>query len=200
DEEEGALPTTAIPKPMSNGASPVRPLVAYPDDDDDVMDILTASPNAPNSSEDNKEARQDENEEARGRDPASAPGNHPASGLSRSKSPPERLAEKRRREEDEEDELGKMMLGGGGGAGGTKRRSSASSANSDRSSSSAPAREGLPAAAAVVATATHGHALRRKSSLKSKDGAAGKRLGVGGPLSLALKSGRASQSDGDEDG
>ncbi|KAK4981052.1 Platinum sensitivity protein [Elasticomyces elasticus] len=166
DEEEEALPTTAIPKPMSNGASPVRPITQGTE-----------------QFRNNKEVRQDENEGPRGRDQVSAHSNHPASGLSRWKNPPERLAEKRRREEDEDedDEMGKMMPGG------TKRRSSPSSLNSDRSSS---AREGQ---------VTHDHSLRRKGSLKSKDGGGGKRLSIG-PISLALKSGRGSQNDGDEDG
>jgi len=42
DDEEGGLPTAANRIP--NGASPVRPLVNYPDDDEEPMEILASSP------------------------------------------------------------------------------------------------------------------------------------------------------------
>lgn len=71
-----------------NGASPVRPLVNYPDDDegdDEADDLAAAAPSVL---------------------PQSAPeGTQETESPSSSKSPPERLAEKRRREEDEDDEL-----------------------------------------------------------------------------------------------
>jgi protein phosphatase-4 regulatory subunit 3 len=75
-----------------NGASPVRPLVNYPDDDaeEDDMDILAGD--VPSSAQ-------------KLSTPASTPddGGSPKSGAVGS--PPERISEKRRREEDEEDEL-----------------------------------------------------------------------------------------------
>lgn len=86
DEDELARPG----KPAINGASPVRPLVNYPDDDaeeDDVnMDIPLAMRNAT--------ATIQAKDEGKSPKAASAVG-----------SPPERVSEKRRREEDEEDEL-----------------------------------------------------------------------------------------------
>lgn len=51
DEEDGGLPTMSKDGPLINGASPVRPLVSYPDDEDDDdgegMDILASSPDPP---------------------------------------------------------------------------------------------------------------------------------------------------------
>ncbi|KAJ4369537.1 Platinum sensitivity protein [Didymella sp. IMI 355093] len=86
DEDELAAPG----KTVLNGASPVRPLVNYPDDDaeeDDVdMDIPLAMRNAPPATQTEEEAK-------------------PSKTTSASGSPPERISEKRRREEDEEDEL-----------------------------------------------------------------------------------------------
>ncbi|OAK97227.1 DUF625-domain-containing protein [Phaeosphaeriaceae sp. SRC1lsM3a] len=78
-------------KPGINGASPVRPLVNYPDDDaeEDDMDILATS--MPSSAQ--KLATTQASDE-------STSPNAAAVG-----SPPERVSEKRRREEDEEDEL-----------------------------------------------------------------------------------------------
>jgi protein phosphatase-4 regulatory subunit 3 len=86
DEDELAAPG----KTVLNGASPVRPLVNYPDDDaeeDDVdMDIPLAMRNAPPAAQAKEETK-------------------PSKTTSASGSPPERISEKRRREEDEEDEL-----------------------------------------------------------------------------------------------
>lgn len=86
DEDELAAPG----KTVLNGASPVRPLVNYPDDDaeeDDVdMDIPLAMRNAPPAAQTKEETK-------------------PSKTTSTSGSPPERISEKRRREEDEEDEL-----------------------------------------------------------------------------------------------
>ncbi|KAF1925684.1 DUF625-domain-containing protein [Didymella exigua CBS 183.55] len=86
DEDELAAPG----KTVLNGASPVRPLVNYPDDDaeeDDVdMDIPLAMRNVPSVTQAKEETK-------------------PSKTTSASGSPPERISEKRRREEDEEDEL-----------------------------------------------------------------------------------------------
>ena len=103
-DDEDELSAKAKPlNSMTNGSSPlVKPLVDYPDDDDELV-VARKSPS---------------NDEA---DPVTlAPvakevASQKATMLS-SPSPPERLSEKRRREEDEEDELGKLSY--------TKRRSS----------------------------------------------------------------------------
>lgn len=74
-------------KPV-NGASPVRPLVNYPDDDeseDDVDDLAAATPSVlPQSIQATTQAEESQ---------------------AASKSPPTHLSEKRRREDDDEDEL-----------------------------------------------------------------------------------------------
>lgn len=85
NEEESQF--SSILKPVANGASPIKPLVDYADEDDD-MDILTedASPARPLQSNEAAPAVRHE-----------------------TPTPPERAAEKRRREEDEEeDELSKL--------------------------------------------------------------------------------------------
>lgn len=85
DEDELAAPG----KTVLNGASPVRPLVNYPDDDaeDDVdMDIPLAMRGATATTQTKDETKLPKTTSAAG-------------------SPPERISEKRRREEDEEDEL-----------------------------------------------------------------------------------------------
>lgn len=86
DEDETA---SELIKP-TNGASPVRPLVNYPDDDEDDMDILAAD--IPVSAQKVSAATQTAGEST-----------SPKTGAVGS--PPERISEKRRREEDEEDEL-----------------------------------------------------------------------------------------------
>ncbi|KAL7776420.1 hypothetical protein CFE70_006836 [Pyrenophora teres f. teres 0-1] len=107
DEDE---PITGTGKLSMNGASPVRPLVNYPDDDaDDAdMDDLTADVTA--SAPKISSATQTPDE-------ATTP--HQTSAGS----PPERVSEKRRREEDEEDEL----LASISTSAGPKRRASTSS-------------------------------------------------------------------------
>ncbi|KAF2434588.1 DUF625-domain-containing protein [Tothia fuscella] len=76
-------------KPVTNGASPIKPLVDYPedDDDDDTMDILAqdTSPDQPRETIESPTPVKDQ-----------------------PLPPAERLSEKRRREEDEEDELTKL--------------------------------------------------------------------------------------------
>lgn len=107
DEEDDGLPNTAR---AVNGASPVKPLVNYPPDDDgdeEEMDILATS--APSASPHTASV----STQTLGAQTA------PAAG-----SPPERISEKRRREEDEEDELLANLSSSG-----TKRRASFSSAN-----------------------------------------------------------------------
>lgn len=107
DDEDDHIPGTG--KPVLNGASPVRPLVNYPDDDpdDDDMDVLGVD--LPVSAHKLSTTQSlDENTS-----PKSA-----TTG-----SPPERISEKRRREEDEEDEL----LASISTSAGPKRRASTAS-------------------------------------------------------------------------
>jgi len=92
DDEDDGLPNGV----KANGASPVRPLVNYPDDDDgdeDEMDILATS--APSVSPHTSSTATQTQET-----PDTSP-----SAKTDVTSPPERISEKRRREEDEEDEL-----------------------------------------------------------------------------------------------
>ncbi|KAF2652711.1 DUF625-domain-containing protein [Lophiostoma macrostomum CBS 122681] len=107
DEDDG------LPQPVKmNGASPVRPLVNYPDDenDEDELDILaTSAPSA--SPHTSSQATQTQE----------SPTTSPLSKANAT-SPPERISEKRRREEDEEDELLASLS-----TTGVKRRASTSS-------------------------------------------------------------------------
>ena len=109
DDEDEQL--TAAGKLCMNGASPVRPLVNYPDDDadDEDMDYLAtlSSASAPKMPTETKTPE----------DTTTSPKTTSAG------SPPERISEKRRREEDEEDEL----LASISTSAGPKRRASTSS-------------------------------------------------------------------------
>ncbi|EON68325.1 hypothetical protein W97_07583 [Coniosporium apollinis CBS 100218] len=111
EEDENRIPDV---KPAANGASPVRPLVNYPDDEEDAMETLPQRTPA-------KESQ-----------PAAEPSDSPQREQTPvpQAPPPERLAEKRRREEDEEDELGKLSTL-------TKRRSSSVSSAGSTASSNA---------------------------------------------------------------
>jgi len=99
DHEEDDENFQTILKPVTNGASPMKPLVDYPDDEDETMDLLAQdpdpSPDQPRETTDTLSSK-----------------------AATASSPPERLVEKRRREEDDEDELSKIATQQ------TKRRSS----------------------------------------------------------------------------
>ncbi|TKA61658.1 hypothetical protein B0A55_13407, partial [Friedmanniomyces simplex] len=144
DEDEDIGLPTAMKARLPNGASPVRPLVSYPDDEDEEMeqmeqtDILASSPDrealsrAKSSSDpDGLEGMDTESTspERESPEPASERGRDrrpvPVDGSpGRQASPPEPMAIKRRREDEEDDdELGKLM-------GGTKRRNSSVSTSS----------------------------------------------------------------------
>jgi protein phosphatase-4 regulatory subunit 3 len=110
DDEDDGLPSTG--KPVMNGASPVRPLVNYPDDEgeEDEMDVLaTSTPST--AAHSTSSATQTKDTPTTSPSPKSNPG-----------TPPERISEKRRREEDEEDELIANLTSSG-----TKRRASVNS-------------------------------------------------------------------------
>lgn len=114
DDEDDALPHAV----KMNGASPVRPLVNYPDDDgeEDDMDILATS--APSVSPVTSSAATQTQE---------SPDTSPSAKANVS-TPPERISEKRRREEDEEDELLASLS-----TSSTKRRASLNSNASNQS-------------------------------------------------------------------
>ncbi|KAK3065830.1 Platinum sensitivity protein, partial [Teratosphaeriaceae sp. CCFEE 6253] len=138
DDDDLGLPTLGKGGlRMPNGASPVRPLVNYPDDDEEeegemehMQNILASSPDRDvvkkNGSSSDPEApldtdptsdevmRMSPDPEERGRDRRPVP---VEGSPGRQGSPPEPMAIKRRREDEDDDELGKMM-------GGTKRRNS----------------------------------------------------------------------------
>lgn len=145
-EDDEGLPT-AVKQAMVNGASPLKPLVSYPDDDDEMderMDILASSPDPPHkkqsssSSSDDQRTLTDPSDSAAAEpmDEDSTSPTGPAEdegqrGRNRTpvrvegspgaqQSPPEPLAVKRRRNDEDEDELGKMMAG-------VKRRNSSAS-------------------------------------------------------------------------
>ncbi|KAF2836744.1 DUF625-domain-containing protein [Patellaria atrata CBS 101060] len=111
DDEAGIEVGGASPlKPVANGASPVRPLVSYTDDDEEEvegMDVLSTTTNAPVTNQ-NQQHPAPASEHILPSQPAPSP---------------DRLSEKRRRDEDDDDELGKLSSH-------PKRRTSASSQGS----------------------------------------------------------------------
>ena len=145
-EDEGGLPTKAVHGGVPLGASPIRPLVNYPDDDDEEddgpLDLLASSPDAarerkgssdpaPDSSAgpDEKDSTNHVLEVSKEPHAGDDDDEHAQRGRGRDRtprhqqpqSPPEPLAMKRRRQDDEDDELGKLM------GGHTKRRNSTAS-------------------------------------------------------------------------
>lgn len=229
DDEEGGLPTSASAKGLHaegvpNGASPVRPLVNYPTDEeeDEGMEMLASSPDRheaqaagrsgekqsssssdPSTTDADPDAdapvdepidrmdteattedgtSPDTRPERRGRDrrPVPIEGSPGQPG-----SPPEPPAMKRRRDEDDDDELGKLM----GGRDQSKRRNSSvrkpaqtgglqldGAADgtstvppplSTTASDHAPLEGQLPVQ--QQAAPGHGHTLRRKGSLKTRN-------------------------------
>ena len=112
DDEEESPKKSRVLSSMANGTSPpTKPLVDYPDDDDENFDAKAQSVHekSPGKAQDGAKAA-DTTQSAPGVDPALP---------NLTQSPFERLAEKRRREEDDEDELGKLST--------AKRRSSSGS-------------------------------------------------------------------------
>ena len=107
DDEEDHL--SGAGKLAMNGASPVRPLVNYPDDDADDADMDDLAADMPAS--------------ARKMSAIQTPEESTSPSSASAGSPPERISEKRRREEDEEDEL----LASISTSAGPKRRASTSS-------------------------------------------------------------------------
>ncbi len=131
DDEEEMLdtPSKAI---GVNGASPVKPLVDYPSDDDTEAHDAKTADSTFSHTDGAKDDAKDEDKERATEVPTDAEVSSkeneapttpttPKTGLTVA-TPPERLSEKRRREEDDDDELLKLSQ--------NKRRSSSASANS----------------------------------------------------------------------
>ncbi|PNS17452.1 hypothetical protein CAC42_7135 [Sphaceloma murrayae] len=214
EDDDNGLPTSASVKPLTNGASPVRPLVAYGDDEDDAdaMDVLSASPQSqpkPTSDVDDrpdsalpkikygKTARS--HQAAAGSGPT---GSGPTSPDPLQQSPPERPAEKRRREEDEEDTLDAIASGNVS----SKRRNSVSreqllaqkglDGNKEKTKEEKEEQQkeqkGKSKSPSPVTGKENGPNLRRKGSLRNRDSPVSKVTGMGG-ISISLKG-----KDGDD--
>ena len=141
DENAASLPETVVAK-TPEGGPPMRPLVSYPEDEDeDTMEMLAASPSTP----------------AEKKEPVIESSTPEKPG-----SPPSIVPEKRRREDDDDDDLEKLA-----GAVSAKRRSSVSSISSVRSDMSA-ANLDSPTSSQQQNGASM-PTLRRKGSLRSKD-------------------------------
>ncbi|KAK6008689.1 hypothetical protein QM012_000592 [Aureobasidium pullulans] len=168
DESAASLPDSIVAKTPEVGP-PMRPLVSYPEDEDeDAMEMLAASPGTPAE-------KKEPNVESTTPDTLGSP-------LSV-------VPEKRRREEDDEDDLEKLA-----GAVPAKRRSSVSSIGSVRSDMSAANLDSPTSSQQQNGT---GHPLRRKGSLRSKDDSAGPQKGISiGSISLSL--GKTSNEEGGE--
>jgi len=116
DDEEEASDKSPSGRRSMNGASPLRPLVDYPSDEEtESIDIDTPMETPPDKAG----------------PPTSTSDDGDKNGIltpssSAAPPPPERVSEKRRREEDEEDELGKLAY--------HKRRNSSSSLGSNTGS------------------------------------------------------------------
>jgi protein phosphatase-4 regulatory subunit 3 len=155
-----------------NGAGTNRPLVDYPEDEDDgTMDVLAQEPDI---SPDQPRESTEGSENAAPSIPTPAT---PESAASKVSSPPESIAEKRKREDDEEDELSKIASQQ------TKRRSSSVGS--------------VGSTASVASSVGHHHGLRRKSKsiqAAAKDGHGPKQKIS---IALAVKSGNGGGDGGE---
>ncbi|KAL9624628.1 MAG: hypothetical protein Q9160_001293 [Pyrenula sp. 1 TL-2023] len=155
DESSNSVPVAVANSPL------VRPLVDYPDDDDEEGTATIDTPSTISGQEAGKQIfTPDADTDSTSASPLSSNKHHrslqpsPEITSSAAVAPPERLSEKRRREEDEdEDELGKLSSG-------VKRRSSSSSI---RSSGSLKRKQG------VVGMRGHG-GTTVNANMKSEDG------------------------------
>lgn len=166
DEDDSQL--VGVMKPMPNGASPLKPLVDYPADEDEEMDILAedASPARPLPSSENAA---------------------PEVVRQETPTPPERVVgeKKRGREEDEEeDELAKM------GATPSKKRSASTSSTKEEAKEGEAVRSESPRSSATPPSPNGGNpaptrVLRRKHSINRDGGSGG---GKRASQALAVKS------------
>lgn len=159
----------------SNGASPLlKPLVDYPDDDEDVMDTKAAPPEAGPPSPYTLRSDPSSPSTTSSSPPSASPLSTPP--LPTPRTPPERLAEKRRREEDEEeDELGKLTI--------SKRRSSS-----------------MSSIASSVTSNLSNSFLRRKKGLATSHSKNSPSVGKKIEISLAVKNPHERESKRDEGG
>ncbi|KAI5276685.1 DUF625-domain-containing protein [Aureobasidium subglaciale] len=169
DEGLSSLSETTAAK-TAEGGPPIRPLVSYPEDEDeDTMELLAASPGAPGEKKE-----------------SSVESTTPET----SGSPQSFVPEKRRREDDDEDDLEKLV-----GAVPAKRRSSVSSIGSVRSDMSATNLDSPTSTQQPNGTGIP--MLRRKGSLRSKDGSPGPQKGISiGPISLSLSGKTGNEESG----
>lgn len=212
DDEEDELVTA---KPLTNGSSqPFKPLVDYPDDDEELMTDMKARPPTTNSSF--KAQTQAAAAEAKEKENLSHPfiENTPSPKLSSSPTtrstthynnsllsqptPLERLSEKRRREEDEDDELGKLSFS-------SKRRSSSvsstTSTNSILGNSSSANASHTTQAQNINSyernSSNTGSFLRRKKSFSNKDNSGtGKKIAISLSVKQAPVEAREHSGDG----
>ncbi|MBE7181179.1 MAG: hypothetical protein INR71_08220 [Terriglobus roseus] len=202
------------PRAMPNGASPVKPLVDYPDEDDEddedeaeAMDLLAAdepplsafemSPESGGAAEFLKdEATHPEEEEQDPEDHALDEEPPTSGGKQAPTPPPERISEKRRREDDDEDdELAKMA--GAVGHGSNKRRSSSSSASSSVAAANAAGiGDANAGSAGSQPQPQQGHYLRRKRPMptRNESGVHNKKIAI----SYAVKGGENNNSSEDK--
>lgn len=173
DDEVAGLPTASVNKPLTNGAGPAKPLVAYGDDEEDgggdenAMDVLSASPahverNMQSADGHDREDLHDSPNWTVHEHPRLA--QQPDEGADGTHyTPHERPAEKRRREEDGGDALDALATGKVA----SKRRSSfgPNRTNSRESKSPSPSPSTSP-----TPGKENEPALRRRNSLRSKDG------------------------------
>ncbi|MCJ1353768.1 MAG: Platinum sensitivity protein [Icmadophila ericetorum] len=187
DELATAKPMLGTENPLTNGSpQPFKPLVDYPDDDEEPMTDMKARP--PNTNSSLKAQTQTAVSDTRGKDsfsqsfvenPLSNTSSSPPTTRSTAQyinsllsqpTPLERLSEKRRREEDEEDELGKLSFS-------SKRRSSSASSTTNHSSALGNS-SNANASHATQAQNVHSHErnssnttsfLRRKKSFSGKE-------------------------------
>ena len=174
NEDEDSLPTGPDGKPVASGASPVRPVVNYPDDDEDnAMDIVAESGNtAPHGP---GESNTSPLQPLRSNSPAL-----PSTPTVPS-TPPERISEKRRRaDEDDEDELGKLSMQ-------SKRRNSVSSTGSNTNAAGG---------GTSGANSSRGPLLRRKGSINSGKDGPPKKIAI----SLAVKGAGGNANNNKNDG
>lgn len=175
DDDELQLPTPANTRLPNGRASPMKPLVDYPDDDEDDMDLTASSPDHFKEKKTAADASTDLPDEGQQRGRDRTPKEASPS------TPPESVATKRRREEDDGDELGKMM-----GGGSVKRRNSSASMSSKGGSLAVKLEDASPQSQAIgspmsvteddpklpPSPSAHAHGgpmLRRKGSLKVKN-------------------------------
>jgi protein phosphatase 4 regulatory subunit 3 len=204
-DDEDDEPTSAALASMHskdvNGANPVRPLVSYPEDDEEGMDILTDMDVGVDPTPEAGPAA-----EAVGATPtipstdATAAADSPPTLPSSGPAPPERLSEKRRREEDDDDDLGKLTaakrrlstgsnvsLSSSGSVGqrskGQNREQSPQESDGDSSIDSTAEEDGAPAKRQEKSQEPAGktHATRKKrtpSGSKDGSGIGGKRIAI----------------------